>query len=234
MKKQTILNAKVEIAFSENSDGNMRYFEGEDEDEATVIKNQQQLARQLGLTGDKTARVRTIYGDRKNFTEYFEITDQNISKYNIDNPEKDILVSDGMVTKSSNVGILLPLADCLGIVVFDETHNVLGLLHAGRQNLEQLGPRKFVEFFVEKYKSNPSELEVYFSPHALNYQVYKFNKSLSETAKEQLLVAGILPENITDARIDTVNNVDLPSYSNGDKTKRFALLAKLNNQLDDI
>lgn len=57
--------------------------------------------------------------------------------------------SDGLITKCSNVGILLPLADCLGIVVFDEEYHVLGLLHSGRQNVEQYGPGKFIEYFVE-------------------------------------------------------------------------------------
>lgn len=226
MRKQTIFNAKVEVAFSENNDGNMRYFEGEDE--AVIIKNQQNLAERLGLKGDRTARIRTIYGDRKNFTEYYEISRQNISDFSINKSETAIPVCDGIATKEPDMGILLPLADCLGIVVYDAVHSVIGLLHAGRQNIEQFGPQKFVEFFEENYKSDPTKLEAYFSPHALNYQVFKFSKTLSEAAMEQLITAGVLSKNITNDKIDTTNNENLPSHSSGDKTKRFAFVVKQN------
>lgn len=179
------------------------------------------------MNGDEIARVRTIYGGRKDFTNFYEITDENLSEYVITNPEEKIPVSDGLITKCSNVGILLPLADCLGIVVFDEEYHVLGLLHSGRQNVEQYGPGKFIEYFVENFNSNPEKLKVYFSPHALNYQIFKFdNKLLSEVAKEQLIVAGVLSENIMDYKIDTVDNTNLPSHSSGDTTQRFAIVTK--------
>ncbi len=225
MIKQVLFGGKVEVGISEISDGNMRFFDGGNETE--IIENQKKLGGTLDLDGDKIVRIRTIYGDRKDFTDFYEITDESLSEYVITNPEEKIPVSDGLITKYSNVGILLPLADCLGIVVFDEEYHVLGLLHSGRQNVEQYGPRKFVEYFVENFNSNPEKLKVYFSPYALNYQLFKFdNKLLSEAAKEQLMDAGVLLENIMDYKIDTVDNINLPSHSSGDRTQRFAIVAK--------
>ena len=227
MIKQVLFGGKLEVGISEISDGNMRFFD--DGDEVEIIKNQEKLGELLGLTGEKIARVRTIYGDRKDFTEYYEVADKTLSEYVVTNLEKQISVSDGLVTKCSNVGFLLPLADCLGIVVFDERHEVVGLLHAGRQNIEQYGPKKFIEYFVKKFGSNPEELKAYFSPCALNYKVYKLeNKLLPEVVKEQLTEAGVLLESIIDYKVDTVNNDRLPSYSSGDKTQRFAIVAKQN------
>lgn len=224
MMKQVLSNGKVEVAISDISDGNMRFF-GRDETE--IIKNQEKLGETSGLTGEKIARIRTIYGNRKDFTEFYEITDRNLSQYAIINSEEQIPVSDGLITKYPNVGILLPLADCLGIVVYDEEHRVIGLLHSGRQNIEQYGPKKFIEYFVKVSNSNPEKLKVYFSPYALGYEMYKFNnKLLSEVTREQLTEAGILLENIIDNEVDTVNNANLPSYSSGDKTQRFAILVK--------
>lgn len=224
MIKQVLFDKKVEVAISDISDGNMRFFDG---DEAEIIKNQEKLGRTLSLTGEKIARIRTIYRDRKNFTDFYEITDKNLPEYTIINPEEQIPVSDGLITGCFNVGILLPLADCLGIIVYDEEHRAIGLLHSGRQNIEQYGPKKFIKYFIENFDSNPEKLKVYFSPYALSYQIYKFdNKLLSEVAKEQLAKAGVLLENIIDDKIDTVNSVNLPSYSSGDKTQRFAIVAK--------
>lgn len=180
MIKQVLFNEKVEVVVSEISDGNMRFFNNKNE--AKIIKNQERLGNALNLTGEKIARIKTIYGDRKNFTDFDKITSQNLFKYAITNPEEKIPVSDGLITKYSNVGILLPLADCLGVVVFDEEHQAL---------------------------------------------IYKFeNKLLSEIAKEQLTEAGVLSENIIDHKVDTVDNDNLPSHSNGDKTRRFAIIAK--------
>lgn len=227
MIKQVLFGGKLEVGISEISDGNMRFFD--DGDEVEIIKNQEKLGELLGLNGKEIARVRTIYDDRRGFVDYYEVTDKNLSEYVVTNFEKQIAVSDGLITKCSNIGFLLPLADCLGIVVFDEPHGVVGLLHAGRQNLEQYGPKKFVKYFVRNFGSNPEKLEVYFSPYALNYKIYKFeNKFLFEVAKEQLAEAGVLSENIIDYEVDTVNNDRLPSYSSGDKFQRFAIIVKQN------
>ena len=213
MIKQVLFDGKVEVAISDISDGNMRFFGG---DETEIIKNQEKLGGTLGLTGERIARIKTIYGDRKDFTDFYEITDKNLSKYAITNSEDIIPVSDGLITKCSNVGILLPLADCLGIVVFDKEHQVVGLLHSGRQNIEQYGPKRFIEYFVEVFNSNPEKLKVYFSPYALGYQIYRFDdKLLSEVVKEQLVEAGVLLENITDNEVDTAGSVNLPSYCSG-------------------
>ena len=183
----------------------------------------------MGNSRKEIARIRTIYGDRKNFTDFYEIENKNLSEYAIICHEEQIPISDGLITKCSNVGILLPLADCLGAVVFDEDHRVVGLLHSGRQNIEQYGPKKFIRHFVENFGSNPEKLKVYFSPHALNYQIFKFgNQLLSEIAKEQLAEAGVLMKNIIDYKIDTVDNVNLPSHSSGDTTRRFAIVVKQN------
>ena len=227
MIRQVLFDGKVEVGISEVGDGNMRFFDNGDE--AKIIENQKRLGEALGLGGDKIARIRTIYGDRKKFTDFYEISDENLLEYVITNPEEKIPVSDGLITKCSDVGILLPLADCLGIIVFDKEHQMIGLLHSGRQNVEQYGPKKFIEYFVRNSNSNPEKLKVYFSPHALYYQIFKFdNKLLSEVAKEQLVKAGVLLENIVDYKIDTVSNTNLPSHSSGDTTRRFAIVVKQN------
>ena len=222
MIKQILFDGKVEVGISEIDDGNMRFFGG---DEAKIVENQKKLGEYIGLSD--ITRVKTIYENRKNFAEYEEITKDNIAKYSIDNPEKEILVSDGLVTREMNVGILLPLADCLGAVVFDERQRIIGLLHAGRQNVEQNGPRKFIEYFVKNFGSDTKEIRIYFSPYALDYQIFKLNnKSLGEAAMEQFLDAGIQIKNIVDHKIDTVSNDNFPSNSSGDSFVRFAVVVR--------
>jgi len=158
MIKQILFDGKVEVGVSEIDDGNMRFFG--DGDESDIIKNQKELSNFIE-SGD-VARIRTIYGERKSFIEYVEITRENLAEYSIDNSEKEIPVSDGLVTRETEVGLLLPLADCLGVVIFDEKQKIVGLLHSGRQNIEQNGPRKFIEYFVDNFGSNTKNIKLWF------------------------------------------------------------------------
>ncbi len=222
MIKQDLFGGKVEVGISDNDDGNMRFF-GEG-DETEIIENQEKLSGALGIAGEKVARIRTVYGDRKNFTDFQEITLENLKSYAITNSEEKIPVADGLATRLAGVGILLPLADCLGIVVFDEENKVVGLLHSGRQATEQGGAKKFVKYFVKNFNSDPRKLKIYFSPHAVDYRIFNLdNRLLAEVAKRQLLEAGVLENNIINQNIDTVSG-NYPSHSSGDTRQRFAIV----------
>ena len=225
MIKHLLFDNKVEVGISEINDGSMRFF-GEG-DEGEIIGNQNKLSGVIGLNGERVARVRTIYDGRDTFTDYGEVTDGNLSEYSINNPEERIPISDGLVTSFSEVGLLLPLADCVGAVVFDERQGIVGLLHSGRQNLEQYGSRKFIEYLVRNFGAKPEELKIYFSPYAVNYPIFKLgNKSMSESVVGQLMSAGVLLENIFDSKIDTVSDERFPSRSGGELRRRFAIVVK--------
>lgn len=224
MKKLKLFNELVEMGVSDIWDGNMRFF-GEG-NEAEVIKRQERLGGVIGLNGNKVARLRTIYDDRDEYTFYDEIGD-NLSEFTIKDSEKTIPITDGLVTRKKDVGLLLPLADCVGVVVFDEKKRILGLLHAGRHNVEQYGPEKFVKFLRDDFGCEPIDLKVYFSPCAQNYQIYALNnQKMSDAVFEQLVRAGVLAENIENPGTDTVTNDDYPSCSNGDLKTRFAIVVR--------
>ena len=121
MKKQLLFENRITFGVSDIHDGKMRFFGG---DEQEIIANQTKLGELIELNGEAVARVRTTYDTRSEYTDYREITEENLKEYSILNSEKDIPVTDGLVTKCKNVGILLPLADCLGAVVFDEKQKI--------------------------------------------------------------------------------------------------------------
>lgn len=226
MIKKTLFDNHIEVAISDITDGSMRYFG--DGNEAAIIKNQQKLGASINLTGDRIARVRTIYEGRDSYTEYYEVTDVNLSNYSIDNSESRIAVSDGLVTRNGKIGLLLPLADCLGAIVYAEKQGIVGLLHAGRHNIEQQGPELFIKYLVKNHNVNPAELKLYFSPYAISYRITKLhNQTMRDAAMEQFIRNGVLPENITDPGIDTIISDHYPSSSMGDKTNRFAVVVRM-------
>jgi hypothetical protein len=223
---KNLFENKVKLAVSTLADGNMRAFS--DADFTSTLANQSKLSSALSTDASHTARILTTYIDRKNFTEYYEISDQTIQNHQITKPESELMLADGLITKSEDFALLLPLADCLGVIVYDESKHILGLLHSGRQNLEEDGAFKFIEFLKDNYDCSPADLQIYFSPHALNFQIFALdNTTLSEAAISQLERAGVRRERIETTDIDTVTNSDYPSNSAGDKTTRFAVAVKL-------
>ena len=223
MNTLNLFDNKVKVGISELSDGNMRFFNGSSEKE--IQDNQRSLAASIGSS--KTARLCTTYGDDRSYADYEILDKKNFSSYDIMNPESTITVTDGLATQEG-IGILLPLADCLGVVLFDPEHNVLGLVHSGRQNLEQNGLKLFVEFLQDKFQTNPRELRAFFSPCAQDYKIYKFEKTLPQVAEEQLEKMGVDKKNILKSSVDTVSNQNYPSHSQKDSTTRFAIVAKLS------
>ena len=95
MIKKTLFDGKIEVGISDIDDGNMRYFGEGDENE--IIKNQNKLGGFIDLSDNKIARLRTIYDGRESFTDYFEITEDNLEEYCINNSESLIPVSDGFL-----------------------------------------------------------------------------------------------------------------------------------------
>ena len=93
--------------------------------------------------------------------------------------------------------------------------------------MEQDGPKKFIDYFAKNYGSDVGRIKIFYSPYARNYQIIKLNNmTMVEVAREQFTSVGVLPENIIDPGIDVAASSDYPSYSNGDKKMRFAIIVR--------
>ena len=227
MIRRELFGGAVLLGISTLGDGNMRAFS--DAEFGSVLANQQKLIEAIGANA--AARVLTTYVNRVAFTEYYSVDSDSNAKHSIEKPEARLQLADGLVTKDVSLALLLPLADCLGVVVYDAEQKILGLLHSGRQNLEEDGAYKFIEYLKAKFACEPKNLRVYFSPHAQSFKIFALNNAgLSEAAEEQLLRAGIKSEQIERSSVDTVTDINYPSNSAGDKTTRFAIAVRLNPQ----
>jgi copper oxidase (laccase) domain-containing protein len=84
---------------------------------------------------------------------------------------------DALFTKTKKLGLFLPLADCLGAVIYDDEYGVLGVSHLGRQAAEQYGATKTIRYMVDNFGSNPAKLKIWLSPAAgkANYPLWNRN-----------------------------------------------------------
>lgn len=111
---------------------------------------------------------------------------------------------------------MLPVADCVGAVLFDASKAVLMVSHLGRHSLEQQGAMRSVEHLSKVFGCNPADIEVWLTPAPgkPSYQIWALdNQGMKEATFAQLTTAGILPEHIHDDERDTVLDHNFYSYS---------------------
>ena len=230
MQLLNLFNNHVGLVLTQVPDGNMKAVRelGETKLQA-ALSNQLTATRALGLSGGNTALIKVTY-DQDDFCNFISL--EHAGSYSLNNALA-VNSSDGIATTTTNLGIFLPLADCLGLVLYDPLLHALMVVHCGRHTLLRDGAAKAVEFMTKRSSSNPGSLKAWTSPSAgkENYPVHDAdNKGLLELAHEQLTKAGLQSCNIELSPIDTTTSPDFYSHSQGDTSRRFALCAKLNER----
>ena len=198
-----------------------------------VIANRSSFLARNGIDIKQTTKVNTVY-ESDNYCRYYEVTEMHQGggmSYD------DISVADALVTRCINHALFLPIADCVGAVIFDSSKQILMLSHLGRHALEQDGGFKSIKFLVDHYHCNPDKLSVWLTPAPGPdvYPLYAFNgRSIKNVVFQQLQSAGINPKNITDNSADTSKNLDYYSHSeflkgNRPDDGRYSIVAMMQN-----
>lgn len=217
----------LKIYLSQVSDGNMK--PDNMDEQLSVLDNRAKFLLKNNISPNDTSLVKISY-DGDNYTRYLILGDEKKGDGIV--RESDT-IADALVTTATNHALLLPLADCVGAAIYDETKNVLMLSHLGRHSLEKFGGVKSVEYLVKNFNVNPDNLLVWLSPAAgrENYPLSSFeDKSLQQVAKEQLASAGIRTSSVSASSIDTTKNDSYFSHSqflSGKRKEsgRFAVVA---------
>lgn len=202
------MNENVSIYLSTQADGSMSKAVSDKE----RLANRTRFLALYGLAPKQAILVHLTYNSN-DYRRYFTVgTEQSGDGIT----QESSIVADTLFTSEKNVALLLPVADCIGAVVYDPKHQVLGLAHLGRHNLEQQGGERIVGYMQSEFGSIATDLQVWLSPAAgrENYPLYNFeNRSLHEVALEQLLTAGVTQENISTDTRDTTTDRTLFSHS---------------------
>lgn len=200
----------VKVAIATVADGTM--INRHDFSDPDVFANREKFLGQNGLRGDHNYTFQVDY-ETDNFCRYYVIDDDEIPRLA---QVPDIFIADAIVATNPNTSILLPIADCIGAVLYDPTQKVLMVSHLGRHSLEQQGLIRSVEFLTNRFNSSPKDLLVWTTP-APGKDVYPIwaleNKGMKEVFFDQAASAGIIRENITDHPADSTKDLNYYSYS---------------------
>ena len=203
------LHNDVEIVVSTTADGSVRASLGPDEQINDTAMHD--FLRRHHSDPARTVLLRLSY-DTDDFCRYYQVAQPDAGA-GLVRPQRRTM--DALVTRQSGVSLVLPIADCIGAVLYHPPTHTLMLSHLGRHNLEQQGGSRSVAFLARQ-GIDPSQLLVYLGPAAgrTHYPLFAFdNQSLHDVAQQQLTHAGVLKHHITVDTRDTVTDPTFFSHS---------------------
>jgi YfiH family protein len=121
------------------------------DDKAAVAENHARIYDRLGLSPDRVASPRQVHGN-------------HVARVMAGDGGQLFPNTDGLVTATPGVGLLLRFADCQPILLYDPVNHTLGLVHAGWRGVAQGIARRAVEAMGEVFDSRPQDLIVGLGP----------------------------------------------------------------------
>jgi YfiH family protein len=154
--------------------------------------------------------------------------------------------ADGFITNEKNLPIAIRTADCVPVFIYDPDGQAIGLAHAGWKGTRKTIAAKTVQKMREAYGSRPGHLKIVLGPsiHSCCYRVGAefrdfFPSHVAERSghwyadmlqanRDQLLQAGVSPENILESGICTCCHANYFSFRrDGEKAGRMISLMML-------
>ena len=154
---------RVFYTFTDKNDGNLAFHV--EDNEINVIKNRKNLALKLGYNYEDLVYMNQIHSAN------IIVVDENSPKL-VDN-------CDSIITRSKNLPLMVMVADCIPILMFDSKQGVVAAIHAGRNSTFLEISKKTAEIFIEKFSSNPEDINVVFGA-SIQKCCYEVSEDLSK------------------------------------------------------
>lgn len=227
----------VLVAVSSRSDGTVLDRTLSDKHDMRVVQNRKNFVQQAGGSYESSVYQTIVYGDDQTYDVIAEV----------DRPDTEGVCADALYTETPSVGLFLPVADCVATVVYDPARRALALAHLGRHASIARLTTKLITFMGDK-GSNVQDLIVWMAPsvgrdsYRMEYFAHRdepewqpfvtvrddgiyldlagFNAQLAESC-------GVLPNNIHRSSVDTAQDPNYFSHSQGDAAGRFAVFAQI-------
>ena len=218
---------KLQINTSTVADGSMKIID--EETRQSVMENRDKYLKKNGIDPENTILVKIIY-ETSDFCKYKAVKTSDRGD-GFSRPSS--ITADALCTDEYETALFLPIADCIGAVIYSEQNHALMVSHLGRHSIEQNGAFKSVQYFMEQYSLKPEDISIWMSPSVgkETYPLHNYNnQSLNEVARKQFMQAGVKKNKIQDESIDVANHPDYYSHSsflkgNQPEDGRFAIVA---------
>lgn len=207
---------------------NVRFGIGDNEDD--VLENRGRVCLDLGIKMGDLISLNQVHGDK--ILKVDSETHGEIDGY------------DAMVTDLPGKFLMIQVADCQGVMIWDEIKKVVACVHNGWKGSAQNIVGKTLTKMINEFQCHPSNISVEISPSLgpccsefinplaeLPEHLHSFIKANNhvnfwEATEKQCLDYGLLKENILNPKICTVCNKDKYFSFRGEPegTGRFAVV----------
>jgi len=230
--------------------GNLSYkwAEANHQTPEQIAEGRQEFFAACGAKPQNVVATQVIDG-----TDLIDVTERDHGR-GITDPESG-LVGDGFFTNKLDTYLFVITGDCLVLFLLEPEKRVCGLVHAGYKGVDKELPRLAVEHMVRHYGCQPDKIRVGFSPalqqtvleHLDKFDQERLNRwqpYLSGSAghylvnwvgfaTNQLIAAGIRPDQMENLGLDTFTNPNFFSHFRSKTEKnpeaRFGCLIGFNN-----
>ena len=239
--KTVNLHKKLLLAYSEKSDGNIDYrYSAKD----VVKNNRKAIFKSLKLNPHHLIEGQQIHSDR-----ILVLNEENTKMWRGHN----VTGVDGFACDQTDIALMLRVADCVPVVMYDSKAHALGIFHTGWRGAMSQIHVKGMQLLVDNYQTNLKQLKIWLGPCA--HQCCFISKDEPKQIKDPdwkpyikkrkgvwyidlvgyitdtLKSAGALKKNITATSECSVDESDLFSHTRnldtGEAEGRFAVIAKL-------
>ena len=221
----------VKYFFSDKTDGNLAYHVGDIKE--NVDKNRQKLALKYDYKNEDLCYMNQIHSAN------VVVVDENSPKY-IDN-------CDALITKTKNLPLMVMVADCIPILMFDEIKGVIAAIHAGRNSTFLKISEITAKEMIENFSCKTENIKVIMGP-SIQKCCYEVNDELKNIVEKSFgkefvignnidlqginkkLLENLGIKNIENSSICTkCSNKPYFSFRKNPKTGRFAGIISISN-----
>ena len=227
----TIFDDAIVTALSSTDDGNMRFGRGDD-DETRL--NRIAFLQANGIEPTQTTLLNVNY-DTTDFCRYKVVDDEHQGE-GMNEPVSS-LEADALVVTRPDHAIFLPLADCVGAIIYDAKNEIMMVSHLGRHSIEQGGAGKSLQYLIDEFESDPANLQIWLSTAAgaENYPLHaRASRGMHQVVVGEFLALGVPFHHIEVSDVDTTESDHYFSHSEfkagyRDFDGRFAIVAMMRD-----
>ncbi len=226
---------------------NMSFNVGDDE--SCVFANRTKMAQAIGANPEHIVATRQVHSTNIICVNH---THQGQGAHSLDTA---LANTDGFITNTPNLPLLLFFADCVPIIIYDPTKNVLAVLHSGWRGTVNGIAKEAIYKMQQEFSCNPQDCHAFIAPSigpccyevdkTVAEQVFakfpnhtsliketgvgKWHFNLWEANRTNLTTVGVPTENIQISDVCTMENNSLffSHRKEHGHTGRFAVMAML-------
>ena len=168
-----------------------------------------------------------------NLNNYYEVKQTHSDIIHIiDNNYTKTQIGDALITKEKNMPIIIKVADCIPILLYDKENKIIALIHSGWKGTLEYITNKTIKIMQDKYNSKPQNINVYIYPSIrqchfeIEEDVFKLFKdkiknidkyTIKKDIKYYINLQSIIIDNLKELGINNIIDTNICTYCNHNK-----------------